>query len=114
MSQYDESEKKKEKPQQPEITGRDIEDLRTALKAFTSNYRFRDYLADLKVITVKDGTWVVHDPVGYTRLSQINAKLELRQYYEDQEHFAAFPEAKQAHLDKISDLRKGLSDKLKV
>lgn len=90
------------------ITGKEIENLRLALRDIKSNYRFREYLLDLKVISIKNGVWIVHDQSGYNRLSKINAKLELRQYYEDQDHFNAFPEARDAHFEKISALKNKL------
>lgn len=106
--------KEEEKVVVEPITGKDIENLRAALKEYKSNYRFRDYLVDLKVISVKNGAWVVHDPAGYSRLTRMNAKLELRQYYEDQEHFAQFPESKKQHLERLAGLRKGLAEKFKI
>lgn len=106
---------------QPEITSRDIENLRGELKRFPQtriNGRlispFEQYLISLNVMKYSNDGVVVHDAVGYTRMSKINSKLELRQFYEDQEHFAAFPEAKEAQLEKISSLKKELAGKIKT
>ncbi len=98
-----------------EITNKDIEDLRRALKGYKGHkHPFHAYLLDLKTVSMRGTIMTVHDPEGFNRLNRINSKLELRQYYEDQDHFAAFPEAKEAQLKRIADLRKGLASKMKI
>lgn len=113
-------EEQEEKNPEIVITSKDIENLRGKLRDFpqkTINGRitssFEQYMHSVGCITFKeDGTLVVNAPAGYTRMSLINTKLELRQYYEDQEFFAQNPEAKEAQLEKIQKLREGLASKL--
>lgn len=101
-----------EEVKQPEITSRDIEKLRTDLKPFKQQMingqlipAFEQYLCSLGVMKYTNEGVVVNDAVGYTRMSKINSKLELRQYYEDVDFHEQNPEAKTAFQERIGKIR---------
>lgn len=117
MTKYQEKEENK----RPDVTSADIEKLRRDLKPFTQKKingklvsSFDQYLCSLGVMKYGNEGVVVYDAVGYTRMNQINSRLELREYHEDQEFFNQNPVARDAHVEKIAAMRANLADKFKV
>ena len=114
--------KKEESVKSPEITDKEIEQLRDNLQTFPQKRigkkliaPFHLYLASINVIRItEEGGIVVQDPAGYTRLSKINAKVELLDYYKHQDYLNTFPEERTKHINKILEMRKGLLQKMKV
>lgn len=101
------------KSKQVEITTRDIEQMRKDLLPFKQKMigkrlasPFEQYLVSLKTLSISDlGQLICHDPEGHERLSKINAKLELREYYEQEKVFQQFPEERELFANKVSALR---------
>lgn len=76
------------------------------------------YMETLGVIRFDEtGHKWVRDPMGYDRLSKMEAKLDLWDWHRMQEDFERNPAAKQAHLDYITEIGKkmrGLKDKFRA
>lgn len=103
----------KERNEKWEPTTKEIEDLRTELKKFPQKMigtklvsPFDQYLISLKVINLDENghVWCIA-PEGHTRLSAINAKLEWKEWFEQERFFERFPEERQKFIEKISAMR---------
>lgn len=128
MSEYEKADKEKKiksygNGPKVEIPREEIEKVHKGISAFKGNLKkyghlyspFEQYLESIRVISFREYEGiVVHDPGGYHRVSEIANKVEYREYHKDQDFFNQNPEAKEDHLRKIADLKKGLSDKFKV
>jgi hypothetical protein len=117
MSKFKEKEETTFK--EPEITTRDIENLRSELKRFPQMKingalvsPFEQYLCSLGTMKFSNSGIIVHDAVGYTRMSKINAKLEMKQYYEEEDFMNQNPEARAAQQTRLNAMKAGLAAKL--
>lgn len=97
-----------------EPTTKEVEALRSELKKFPQKKigsrlvsPFDQYLMSLKVIRLDENGHIwVKDPMGHTRLSKVNAKLEWKEHYEQERLYGQFPGEKKAFLDKYFTLKK--------
>jgi len=106
-----------EKPTKIEISPKEIENLREALKPYKQKRiqgvlvsRFDQYLLDLGTTVMRDGDIRVKDPVGYTKMSKINAKMEILDDYRAEDIFKTFPEERKKFQEKI----RALGNKLRM
>lgn len=104
-------------------TEEDYKRFCVAMKDFTGNKKINDtlyspferYLASLKVISYREvGRFCVHDAVGFTKLSAMNARYELREYHKEEEFMRQNPEARTAFQERIAKMRENLAGKLKA
>lgn len=121
MSKYKEKSEKDEKKEL--YTEEDYKRFCEVMNDFIGNKRIYDtlyspferYLHSLKVISFSEvGRYRVHDPMGHTKLSAMNARFELREYHRQEEFMQQNPEARTAFQERIAAMRKNLTEKLKT
>lgn len=106
-----------------EPTLKEILDLGLELKKFPQKEingklvsPFDQYLVSIGVISFGKHMQIwCKDPAGYERLAKTNARLELRQYHEQEKLFQQFPEERVIHWKKIHNMGlnlKGLTKKI--
>lgn len=102
-----------------EPTKKEMDDLERELKKFPQKEingklvcPFDQYLAFLGVIRFGDHMQIwCKDIAGHERFAKINAKLELRQFYEQENLFQQYPEERKALANKFLTMRKGVKVK---
>lgn len=118
MSKYKqaESEEKEAKSNVSQISPKEINDLREALKPYKQKRiqgvlvsRFDQYLLDIGTTVMRDGDIRVKDPAGYTRMSKINAKMEILDDYRTEDIFKTFPEERKKFFERIKSMREKMT-----
>lgn len=113
--------KEKEVSAIPEIATKDIDNLRQELKSYTQKRingrltsQFEQYLLDLGTVVMRGDEIHVKDPAGYTRMSKINSKMELLDFYSDQEYYRNNPDMQKKQTDKLKAMREAMSNRMRV
>lgn len=121
MSEYKKADKEKEVYKAPEIATKDIDNLREELKSYTQKRingrltsQFEQYLLDLGTVVMRGDEIHVKDPAGYTRMSKINTKMDLLDYYSDEEYLRNNPEMKKKQTEKLKAMREAMSNRMRV
>lgn len=122
MSEYEKADKKKEEKKEL-YTDEDYKRFCDAMKDFKGNLKVNDtlyspferYLHSLGVIRFNEiSRFTVKDATGYTKLSAMNARYDLREYYKDEEFMRQNPEARTAFQERIAKLREKLNFKVEA